>query len=214
MLIFVLNYRVYDIYVFYIPTYVPLALLASLGASALLDQAVALLERVAKPPAVARGAAAIGMALLLAALWPAFSVVGESALAGRITFLDGTEFARYPYPVEAPEAPHQRAARISGQIEDNAIVFTDWGTVFTIYYVAHVEQGRTGIAAHEWFAQNDDPASNGSVIRYIDANLKQRPIYFTFIPDHLRRLYVFAPAGGNGQLFRITGRATAIGFSR
>jgi hypothetical protein len=206
MLIFVLNYTVYDIYVFYIPTYLPLALLASLGASALLDQVAALLERAATPPIVARGSAVIGIILLLAALWPGFSVVRDSALAGRITFLDRTEFARYPYPVEAPEVPHQRAVQLVGQIEDNAIIFTDWGTVFTIYYVAQVEQGRTSIAAHEWFAQNDDLATNRSVFRYIDANLNQRPIYFTFIPDRLRPLYTFASVGQHVQLFRITGR--------
>jgi len=213
LLIFVLNYLVRDIYVFYIPTYVPLALLASLGASALLDEAAALAERAAAPPVTARGSTIIGAIVLLAALWPAFALVRDSALAGRITFLDRTEYATYPYPIRAPEVPHQRAAQIVGQIEDNAIVFTDWGTVFTIYYVAHVEQARTGIAAHEWFAQNDDPASNSSVFRYIDANLNQRPIYFTFIPDRLRPLYTFAPVGRDVQLFRITGRYTALSFA-
>jgi hypothetical protein len=37
MLVFVVHYTLYDIYVFYIPTYVPLAVLASLGASTFLD---------------------------------------------------------------------------------------------------------------------------------------------------------------------------------
>jgi hypothetical protein len=210
MLFFVLNYLVRDIYVFYIPTYVPLAVLASLGASALLDRVAALLERLVVPSIAARGVALAGIIVLLAALWPAFHVVRDSALAGRITFLDRTEFATYPYPIMAPEVPHQRAAEIVGQIEDNAIVFTDWGTVFTIYYVAHVEHKRTGITAHEWFAQNDDLATNRSVFRYIDTNLSQRPIYFTFIPDHLRPLFTFAPVGKNVQLFRITGRYNTI----
>jgi hypothetical protein len=209
ILFFVLNYLVSDIYVFYIPTYVPLAALASLGASALIDQASALLARLAAP-VVARGTALIGAILLLAALWPAFSVVRDSALAGRITFLDQTDFVTYPYPVGSPDAPYRRAAQIVGQIEDNAIIFTDWGRVFTLYYVAHVEQGRTGITAHEWFAQNDDPATNISVVRYIDANLRQRPIYFTYIPDRLRPLYTFTPIGRNVQIFRITGRSAAL----
>lgn len=215
MLMFVLNYTVYDIYVFYIPTYVPLAVLASLGASALLDWVAALLRRLDAPPNARRGAVlATGVIVLLAALWPALPVVRDSALAGRITFLDRTAFARYPYPVGDPDAPHRRAAQLVGQIQDNAIIFTDWGTVFTLYYVAQVEQGRTGIAAHEWFAQNDDLATNRSVFRYIDTNLNQRPIYFTFIPDRLRPLYTFAPVGRNVQLFRITGRYTATTSSR
>jgi hypothetical protein len=210
LLALVLNYAVRDIYVFYIPTYVPLALLASLGASALLGRAGALLDRVAAPPVVARGTAIIGAILLLATIWPALAVVRDSAMAGRITFLDQTKFATYPYPIRASEAPHQRAVQLVGQIEDNAIIFTDWGTVFTIYYVAQVEQGRTGIAAHEWFAQNDDPAANRSVVRYIDTNLNQRPIYFTFIPDRLRPLYTFVPVGRNVQLYRITGHYNGL----
>jgi hypothetical protein len=235
MLVFVLNYTVRDIYVFYIPTYVPLTVLASLGASALLDAAAALLQRfsqrlsqyqtpsrsgfnsvagstylgfaagrVAAWPRAARGTQLIGAILLLAVLWPALAVVRDSVLTGRITFLDRTEFAAYPYPVRTSEIPHRRAVEVVAQLEDNAIVFTDWGTVFTIYYVAHVEQGRTGIAAHEWFAHNDNPSSDSSVIRYIDANLIRRPIYFTFIPERLRPLYTFAPVGEQIGLFRLT----------
>jgi hypothetical protein len=248
MLVFVLNYAVYDIYVFYIPTYVPLAVLASLGASALIDGAAVLLAvpptggaelnyqaaqaqpmrlrslgvlvswwfpkkslhfapgRVGAPQIVAQGTAIVGALVLLATIWPALAEVRDSATAGRITFLEHTPFASYPYPIAAAEAPHQRAAQLVDQIEDDAIIFTDWGTVFTIYYVAQVEQGRTGIAAHEWFAQNDDPANNESVVRYIDANLSRRPIYFTFISDRLRPLYRFVSVGTGVELFRITGR--------
>jgi hypothetical protein len=149
--------------------------------------------------------------LLLATLWHALTPLGDLVQAGRITFLDTTKLATYPYPILRPNMPHQRAVYLVGQIEDDAILFTAWGTVFTIYYVAHIEQGRTGIAAHEWFAQNDDPATNRSVIRYIDTQLNQRPIYFTFSPDRLHPLYTFAPVAGNIQLFRITGYRDALG---
>ena len=207
LLVFVLNYNVFDVYVFYIPTYVPLAVLASLGASTLLDGAAWLLRRTGAGRAVSYGTALIGVLLLLNVIWPMGAAVRDSVAAGHITFLDNTDFAEFPYPVHAPNRPYDRGLQLANEVEDNAIVFTNWGTVFTLYYVAHVEQGRTGIAVHEWFSQNDDPAANISVIRYIDANLGKRPIYFTYIPDSLRPIYSFEQVQNDNELFRITQRS-------
>jgi hypothetical protein len=88
---------------------------------------------------------------------------------------------------------------------DTAIVFTNWAGLFTFYYVAHIEQGRTGITVHEWFDEGD-AATNESAFRYIDANIEQRPIYFTFIPSNLREAYEFTPSGSTGHLFRVVRR--------
>jgi hypothetical protein len=205
MLAFVLNYAIFDIYAFYILTYVAVALMVSLGATAVADGAAWLVPQGPLRHRTVPISRIIDILLLLAVVWPRMGAVGDSVRAGRITFLDTTDFANFPYPVRTPDAPHQAAAQLIGQIEDTAIVFTNWAGLFTVYYVAHIEQGRTGITVHEWF-DDGDAATNESALRYLDATIEQRPIYFTFIPANVREWYAFTPVGSTGQLFRVVPR--------
>jgi hypothetical protein len=63
-------------------------------------------------------------------------------------------------------------------VEDNAIVFADWDKLYSYIYTAHIEEGRTGISFHEaWIG--DEQILSATVIDYIDANIDERPIYFT-----------------------------------
>ena len=95
MLAFIVNYDISDIYQFYVPNFVPLAIAASVGAAALLD----LLEwAVRKIPALpvktvfAAGLTLIaGLAILCVAVQPALPYLQKSWTAQRITFLDNTD---------------------------------------------------------------------------------------------------------------------------
>ena len=182
MLAFIVNYDIADIYQFYVPNFVPLAIAASTGAAALLD----LLEwAIRKIPALPwKNGFATGVTILAALpiLWvavqPAIPYLQKSWQAQRITFLDYTDYGHYPYPVNDPEYPYRDAQQILSQVEDNAIIFTDWSMVYPLYYVAHVEQGRTGISIHETYPAMTPRPFADTAVQYVEDNYGTRPIYF------------------------------------
>jgi hypothetical protein len=215
MIAFVLNYDVYDVYVFYLPGYVPLALLACAGAEGLLRGAGRVFGRLSATERneVRTGGsrllslfqAIVAATLIGAVLWPALPTVAASLQARRITMLDGSDFAWYPYPVLEPEAPRGRGLQLAALVEDDALVYVDWGTVFVLYYVAHIEQGRTGITVHEWFDPGDDQAVQAQLIATVERSIAERPVYLNHIPPSLADRYGFVSVG-DGLLFRV--RAT------
>ena len=75
------------------------------------------------------------------------------------------------------------ALKIIENIEDNAIVFTDWDKLYSYVYTAHIELGKTGMAFHlALFA--DETRLSESTLAYIDDHIDKRPIYFAvFLPE-------------------------------
>jgi hypothetical protein len=87
------------------------------------------------------------------------------------------------YPVFAPDKAIRDALGIINNIEDNAIVFTDWDKLYSYVYTAHIEEGKTSIAFHLALA-NDDIQLAESTLAYIDDNIDKRPIYFAvYLPE-------------------------------
>jgi hypothetical protein len=240
MVIYIINYDIGDIYQFYVPSYVPLAIAVSLGAASLLDGLAWLVTRLgrmitpaAKPaapqgelaPALGEGAprtqrivpwtgwvtAVLGVLVAAVLIWrivaPSAAVIQKSWRAQHITFLSGTGWEDYPYPVSDPQWPHVVAKSIAAQVEDNAIVFTDWSLVYDIYYAAHVEQGRTGISVHETYPAMTPKPFAVSARQYIKDNYGKRPIYFTLIEDSRLLLdYKFDLVDGSIPLYRLVKR--------
>ncbi len=100
--------------------------------------------------------------------------------------------------------PDQRAfeaEQMVNRLEDNAIVFTDWDSAYSYYYVAHVLQGRTGMSFHETFPQEGVTRFADSAVQYIEAHLDTRPIYFDERPAQLADRYKITRAGSG--LFRV-----------
>ncbi len=120
---------------------------------------------------------------------PSASTIANSWRVRHITFLDRMNDAEYPYPVDHPAWPHEFAAALAARVEDNAIVFTDWGTLYPVLYVTHIEQGRTGIEAHETYPAGSDNRLQDTAVSYILANLGKRPMYFTQVDRSLARDY-------------------------
>jgi hypothetical protein len=135
-------------------------------------------------------------------------VVRSSWAAGRITFLDSTPFANYPYPVSAPHEPRRQARRVIARVEGDALLLADWDIVFALAYVAGVEQRRTGITLVEWSAAHRLPESLRAVI---DAGLVRRPVYITRIPPDWPDQYTFTPVLEDPPLFRLTSRSIPSG---
>jgi hypothetical protein len=182
MLAFIVNYDIGDIYQFYVPNFVPLAIAASVGAAALLDLLVWLVRKIPALPwknGFASGLTILaGLALIWPTVQPAMPYLQKSWTAQRITFLDNSDYASYPYPVNDPQVPYRDAKQIISQVEDNAIIFTDWSMVYPLYYVAHVEEGRTGISIHETYPAMISKPFADTAVQYVKDNYGTRPIYF------------------------------------
>lgn len=151
-----------------------------------------------------------GAALVAALLWvvvaPSAKTVDLSWRMHRITFLDGTDFADYPYPVTHPDWPHSQAEAIVAQVENDAILFTDWGILYPVFYVAQVEDRRPGILAHEQYPAGSDGKLTPTAIDYIQANFGKHPIYFTQVDDDLAQNYNFVEVDPSIPLYRLEKR--------
>jgi len=182
MLAFIVNYDIGDIYQFYVPNFVPLAIAASVGAAALLDLLEWAIRKVPFLPWKNVFAAGLTILASLALMWgglqPDLAYLQQSWTAQRITFLDDTAYSQYPYPMDDPASPYRDAKQIISQVEDNAIIFTDWSMVYPLYYVAHVEQGRTGISIHETYPAMTAKPFADTAVQYVNDNYGKRPIYF------------------------------------
>ncbi len=186
---FAISYNVYDYYVFYIPSILVVHLWVGLALSAIFDGLAALLGRLLGQISMRnfRLAGAMGFLLVLALCWPARSDLSAAWQDGYAPFMQEWEI----YPLESPELAQMRAKVVASKLEDNAIVFTDWDMLYAYYYVAHIEQGRTGIVFHETYPQEGVEQIADSAVAYIEANLGQRPIYFTGFVAELTHNYRF-----------------------
>jgi uncharacterized membrane protein YozB (DUF420 family) len=222
MLVYIVNYDIGDIYTYYILSYVPLIAAAAAGVGGLLDFLVFIASllsgRATKDTAKGSQSPgwprAVGLTLQLilvaGLLWvvvtPSASTLADSWRVRHVTFLDEMHYADYPYPVNDPGWPHEFAKTLASEVEDNAIVFTDWGTLYPVFYVTHIEQGRTGIEAHEIYPAGSDGRLQDTAVSYILANLGKRPLYFTQVDDALAQKYNFVQVDAQLPLYRLEKR--------
>jgi hypothetical protein len=224
MLVFIVNYNIGDIYTYYIISYIPPLAAAAAGAAGLLDLLAWIIDKLSpslqgrgrglgssSPPPLAFWLSGVaGAALVAALLWvvvaPSAKTVDLSWRMHRITFLDGTDFAGYPYPVTHPDGPHSQAEAIVAQVEDDAILFTDWGILYPVFYVAQVEGRRPGLLAHEQYPAGSKDRLTSTAIDYIRANFGKHPIYFTQVDDDLAQNYKFVEVDPSIPLYRLEKR--------
>ena len=100
-------------------------------------------------------------------------------------------------PVHAPEQKARLAKRVVNKLEENAIVFAEWDTLYAYYYIAHVERGLTGIAFHQAYIGDGTTEVTQSLAAYIAQNIDKRPIYTTIRLRDLENLYIFEEVGDN-----------------
>ncbi len=91
---------------------------------------------------------------------------------------------------------HLDVRALIGKLEDDAVVFTGWNHVYPYYYVAHVEQGRTGIEIlfdyPGEFARPEDAELADSALQYVEQirrETPQRPIHFTHEVKKVKEVY-------------------------
>jgi hypothetical protein len=88
---------------------------------------------------------------------------------------------------------HQKITHIANKFEDDAIVFTDWGSLYGFYYVSHLEAGRTDQKFHETRPAGTSGGFSETSMFYIENNIDLHPIYINERPPVLRDRYLFQP---------------------
>jgi hypothetical protein len=118
----------------------------------------------------------------------------EAIQTGKSEFVTAT----YPYPVGNLQEPRMRAeCAVSKVAEDNAYLVLDWRALYSIYYVAHVEQGRTGLVIREV-----QPHGTQFITENLRAEIAAQvaagvPVYVDREDPALRRSYTLTPVSGD-----------------
>ena len=199
-MVFITNYNIYDVIVFFVPTFVFLALWIGSGLGALMQLLAWGSERIGLKKIAIPAAALIGIVALGLTVQFWGGMVFRAWESKAVVFMRNTEFEEYPYPIDDPQAVHSKAQALVNAIEDNAILFLDWDLLFPCYYVAR-ELERTGLDFHEAYPQEGVDRFADSAIKYIERNIDTRPIYFSERPTQLATSYKITRRGFG--LFRI-----------
>lgn len=177
-LIFAFNYDIGDmIYVFYIPAYMLLALLAGAGLTAVAEG----IERIPAVPATA-AAGSVALVALVVGVYPIASENNTYVIEGSTP---PYEFEAYPHNDYVATMLHPVLAATVADLPENSIVFGDWDTLYPYFWVAHVEQGRKDIMFHETYPADDQDGMADSTVAYIIKQSALRPV---FVPERIPEL--------------------------
>jgi len=194
--LFCFNYHTGDIYVFYIPGYVLIAMLIAAGL-AVVERTIGLLRW--RGVRAAQVVVVVGLAG--SAIWPVVAPRLPAVQAGQPPFIGARE-----YLVNAQTAGvHKIAADTVKGLPPNAIVFTDWHWLYPYYYVAHIEMDRGDLRFIETFSRSDRGGLPGSVVEFVQAEFGGRPIYFSRQVGEIERAgFALRPVmAGPTRLFQV-----------
>jgi hypothetical protein len=164
------NYDIGDIYVFHVPSYLLMALLAAAGAAWLADATARWRSSAWQRRALAGLAATL---LTAAAIWPVALPRLPALRAGRVP-----QFPFEHYPVSDDLAQeHLRLRLVVQRLEPGALLFAEWRRLYPYYYVAHVEEGRSDLRFAELQPHRVGESEETSVIEYVGRQLKERAVY-------------------------------------
>jgi hypothetical protein len=167
------NYEIWDLYVFYIPSYVLLGLIAIAGMGALIEMINWGLDKLSGRQAIHSTLLDIILAILvlLFAVWPILQPRQEDLIAGEVSF----KFDEYP--AYNPNLKLIAAATVA-DLPQKAIVFTSWDMMWPYYYAAHLESDRSDLAFIEAYPADDQDIIADSLVEYVLDNLGEQPMFF------------------------------------
>ena len=195
----VLNYDPPDRSVFYLSTYIWLSTALGVGAGSLLE-----LARLRYPDSRSAPALAFSllpfMILFLAVLIPSWRSRWQALREGKASFVE----EEYAYPVNDLDEPRGMADLLLSSLPEDAIVIMDWRYLYSTYYIAHVEQRRTGITLVEALPHGNRGKIADTLVQELEAAIKEgRPAYSVGDVPGLREDFRVMPAPGN-SLFRLS----------
>lgn len=178
--------------------YAPATVITSVWFGAGVGAALSALGRSTKlnQPALRTSRIVFSIALIVLPLWNSRDNLNLAVQKGFTPFIR----SEHVYPVFAPDKAILDAQRIINRVEENAIVFTNWDKLYSYIYTARIVNGRTDLAFHEVFDENSHIIPT-TMVKYIDANLDARPIYFSIDIPRLSELYQVTKI--NDALYRI-----------
>jgi len=143
---------------------------------------------------VAAGAASLGLILL--PVWQARADVHLAVTSGYTDFVRESHL----YPIFAPDKAIQEARKVLNRAAPNAIVFAEWDKLYSLIYTAQFEADRADVTFHQ-ASYLEKPTLAETARTYIDANIDQRPIYFTILLPELSEYYRVEDLGNS--LYRL-----------
>jgi hypothetical protein len=168
-LVYVATHDMGDIQVAYIPTYIVLALCAATA------MGVRSPDQDSNTTTRARWwERGIALALLSAVLLPAFRDGAWTPEGRRAVWVPEGE---PPFRVAYSEKLKRDVTVLVKSLEDDAIVLTDWDLLYPCYYVAHVEQRRTGMIFIQIYPAIGQSELAESAREFLREKLLHHPIY-------------------------------------
>ncbi len=209
MFLYLTNYHVGDIQVFYVPNYAILSVFLAAGLAGIEDVIRSAVERLTPRPDGGRWILVLaqgGLVLMvLLSLGSQRENLITSVQRGRITFLKQQD-AGWPYPVNDPYAPRLRARRLASMIEaPDALVLLPWDRLYPFCYVAHVEEGKTGTTCVEIMPYGTHGVTR-SLREALQEALDVRPVYLGNELGELRGEFSFRRVPGPEELYRLERR--------
>ncbi len=127
-----------DKFIFYLPTYILLAVFMAIA----LDRLVGWLERIVPLRRIAQPC--LVALLLVLCIQPVASARWQAMQTGNAAFVE----ERYPYPDDLTE-PRRVAACVIDAVEPNALILADWRQLWAIYYLAQVKNQAPDLILYE-----------------------------------------------------------------
>ncbi|MCH8841148.1 MAG: hypothetical protein IH831_10865, partial [Planctomycetes bacterium] len=199
-----------DIHVGYIPTYVVLTVFGAAGLGTVTGGS--------RPPNHTRGwrrwkpRVETAVALLLGAL------ILIPLFADERFMREGRRSVWAPpgeprFEVEYSAQFKQQLAAVLNEVEDNAVVLTEWALVYPYYYVAHVEQKRTNMIFIQTHPAIGQTRLAESALEYIRRHVATRPVYLSERLPEVEEVFALEPvrrgfvvAGNYVFLYRVRQR--------
>lgn len=204
----VLTIGVIEVVVFYVPGYAILAIFAGMGIAFIFTAAHSFLDKLFKQNTLLKSTSTIllGILLILGCTFPYMVNVINAWGDRAVSFLENTAYANFPLPLDAPNDPHENASLLVDNLEDNAVVFTTWVTIYSYYFVSHVEQGRTNMRFHELYPTGNMDGIAQSTVDYIKRDFDKRKFYFEYPPgEDVTSLFSVEQVERGKPLFLVTG---------
>ena len=173
VMLYVLNYRPGDQYVFFLSTYIPLTALVAAGNGVIL-------ESLAQSQFLIRHGWATEVRFLAAVVLAA-SILASPA-AGRLSALETgvAGFVRedYQFPAQHLKEPQILAGMILTRLPDDAVVLAEWRELYALIYLAQVEGKKPGIIFYEAMPRGHSGKVADSMIETIRQALEYgHPVY-------------------------------------
>ena len=109
----------------------------------------------------------------------------------------------YAYPIENLQMPRHLATWKIQSLPENAVVISEWRSLYTMYYIAHVERMRPDITIMEASPYGGEGMVADTLIQTLEEALQDgRPVFADRVYGNLRDHFRVLSAGG--QWYRLS----------